>query len=70
MERRTTDGYKLRVYIDQIKEVRSMSDAEWVDSQATTASSGPYLTRLMWLSYLERCAIQEAENMLPMAEAA
>jgi hypothetical protein len=69
MERRTTEGYKLRIYIDAIKAVKSMSDAEWIETQAACGSSGLYMTRLQWLAYLEGCAIQEAERLLPIAEA-
>lgn len=70
MERRTTEGYKLRVYIDAIKDVKSMSKAQWIESQAASEASGPYVTQDMWIAYLEHCAIQEAERMLPIAEAA
>ena len=70
MEKRTKEGYKLRIYIDAIKEVKSMSDATWIEIQASQASESPYMTRAMWLAYLEGCAIQEAERMIPMQEAA
>ena len=65
MERRTREGYRLRIYIDAIKAVKAMTDAQWVDTQSQRESCGPYMTRLMWLRYLESCALTEAEHMLP-----
>lgn len=64
--RRTAGGYKLRVYIDAIKEVKSMTDqqwlGQWVAEWVNRRSNAQYIPRLMWLSYLESCALIEAEQ--------
>lgn len=63
-DRRTKEGYKLRVYMDQIKEIKAMSDAEWVDQWVKYAGKDDvYVNRLSWLGYLEGCALKEAEKM-------
>jgi hypothetical protein len=64
MNRRTKEGYKLRVYMDAIKEVKSMSNEEWIATQASYQSQGHYISRAMWLTYLEGCALQEADKLL------
>lgn len=60
-DRRTGLGYKLRVYVDAIREVKSMTLNQWIDSQV--GSSEPYRTKEMWLSYLESCAVIEAVKL-------
>lgn len=61
--RRTVEGYKLRVLIDAIKDVKAMSDAQWLAQWVSHAvPSDRYITRSMWLSYLEACALMEAEK--------
>lgn len=67
--RRTVEGYKLRVYIDAIKDVKAMTDQEWLDQWAISANDSPYLTRTMWISYLESCALIEAEKFATLEAA-
>lgn len=63
-DRRTKEGYKLRVYMDQIREVKSMSDERWIEEFVKYNKDGPYVPRLAWLAYLEECALIEAEKLL------
>lgn len=63
MERRTKEGYKLRIYMDAIKACKAMTDEQWVDQWAASDSRDRYQSRKMWLSYLESCALVEAEKM-------
>jgi len=67
--RRTKEGYRLRIYIDAIKAVKAMSEAEWVEMQSKHASIDRYLSRGEWLAYLESCAIQEADKFLRLEAA-
>jgi hypothetical protein len=64
MDRRTKEGYKLRIYIDQIRLIKAMSVDQWVDLQASFPSTERYVSKDMWLSYLEGCAILEAEKLI------
>lgn len=68
MDRRTKEGYKLRVYMDQIETVKAMTDAEWVDQWAKHAKPDtPYMTRLEWIKYLEGCVMTEVTSLLEAA---
>lgn len=64
MDRRTKKGYKLRVYIDAIRQIKAMSVEQWTDMQASFPSEESYVSKDMWLSYLEGCAILEAEQLI------
>lgn len=57
--------FKLKVYIEEIKEVKNMTDEEWLTAYAIHPDKAniPYMSRKMWLGYLEQCAIKEAENL-------
>jgi hypothetical protein len=69
--RRTSAGYKLRVYIDQIKLVKAMTDEQWVDEWLKTCTAdSTFILRDYWISYLEQCALEEAETMVSHKEAA
>jgi len=60
--RRTQKGYKLRVYMDAIKDAKATTDEQWIDQWAT--SEGTYVSRVVFLSYLEQCALIEAEKYM------
>lgn len=62
-DRRTKEGYKLRVYIDEIKHVKAMTKEEWVAQWLSCPTSEVYLSQDVWISYLERCAMIEAEKI-------
>ena len=62
--RRTVEGYKLRVYIDAIKQARMTTDAEWIEGWASGPSDCAYMPKIVWVSYLERCAIEEAGKLM------
>lgn len=59
-ERRTSAGYKLRVYIDAIKDAEAMTDSVWEDQWALSNGSTPYIPRQVWITYLKDCALVEA----------
>lgn len=63
-ERRTQEGYKLRVYFDAIKEAKAMSDEEWTNAWAVSGSNAPYMPKSVWIAYLESCAMKEAEKLV------
>lgn len=63
--RRTVEGYKLRVLIDAIKDVKAMSDAQWLAQWVSHAvPSDRYITRTMWIGYLESSVMMEAEKLV------
>jgi hypothetical protein len=64
-DRRTKEGYKLRVYMDQIKAVKAMTDEEWVDQWAKYSGlNDTYVTRISWISYLEQCVMNEVNSLI------
>lgn len=67
--RRTTEGYKLRVYMDAIKDAKATTDAEWIEAWANNPIHSQYVPRIVWIGYLERCAIQEADRFLRLEAA-
>lgn len=70
LNRRTKEGYKLRVYMDQIKEVRAMTEAQWIEQWITGGQDMAYISRIKWIGYLEQCALKEANSMLDQGLAA
>lgn len=63
-DRRTKEGYRLRVYIDAIKEAKAMTEAEWVDGWIRGPKDAPYTPLSTWIIYLEQCVIAEASNLM------
>jgi hypothetical protein len=61
-DRRTSAGWKLRIYMDAIRDAKAMTDDAWIDMQVY--SDARYLPRDVWISYLEGCALREAETMI------
>lgn len=59
--RRTQKGYRLRVYIDAIRDAKMTSDTDWIDQWANSPTWAPYLTKEAWVHYLEECMTKEAE---------
>ena len=55
---REAQNYKLRVYLDQIKTVESMSSQAWLDQWIT--SGMPWMPKDMHLAYLKECALEQA----------
>jgi hypothetical protein len=62
-ERRTLEGYRLRIYIDAIKEAKTMTNAEWVEAWSKRPEHETYIPRLVWIDYLEQCAMIEADKL-------
>jgi hypothetical protein len=60
-ERRKKEGYKLRIYIDAIKDARATTESQWMEDWARNDCKDHYITKSMWISYLEECALQEAK---------
>jgi hypothetical protein len=63
-DRRTPQGYKLRVYLDQIAKVKSMTNEEWLEGWIQGGGDAPYVTKTYWIFYLEQCAMKEAYDFL------
>lgn len=64
-DRRTKEGYRLRIYMDQIKEIKAMSDSEWVDQWVKYSTKDDvYVSRLSWIVYLEDCVMIEVNSLL------
>lgn len=67
-ERRRTEAYKLRLYIDLIKETKAMTIDAWIASQVN--SNQPYMSKEQWISYLQECANSEALKLASVVLAA
>jgi len=59
MNRRTKRGYKLRIYLDALKDAKNTSDEQWLQNWIT--SGGQWMPRMAWIAYLEQCVIAETE---------
>jgi enoyl reductase-like protein len=71
IDRRRPEAYRLRVYIDAIKEVESMTDAAWLDRYVQAAlinRNAAWFPRFAWLEYLKACALRESESLLAASE--
>jgi hypothetical protein len=60
-DRRTKQGCRLRVYLDAIKQAKAMTQDEWV--QNWISSGNRWMPKDQWISYLETCALKEAEGL-------
>lgn len=68
--RRKPENYKLRVYMDAIKDAHAMTDEQWIDAWITGASTEcVFISRSAWIQYLNNCVLNEVTNLL-MREAA
>jgi len=66
--RRTPEGYKLRVYMDELSEVKSMSDDQWMTKWVKhVTKDSVYVNKACWISYLENCIINEVGQFLKRA---
>jgi len=63
-ERRTKEGYKLRVYVDAIREAKAITDQEWIENWSKQIGDQVYMPRMDWIYYLEQCAILEATKLI------
>lgn len=65
MDRRNPVAFKLRVYVGAIKDAKSMTDTQWMDSWTKHVTiHSKWISRTSWITYLEACALQEAESMI------
>jgi len=71
--RRTKEGSRLRIYVDALSCVESMSLDQWIAEWALTApADAVYVTKHQWTQYLKECIVHEASKIAyrPMLEAA
>lgn len=69
MDRRTPEGYKLRVYVDAIQDAKLTSDEEWLTRWVANVNrDSMWISRLTWIAYLEQCALREAKKMMAIEE--
>ena len=61
-DKRTTEGYKLRVYMDAIKDAKAITDDQWV-AQWIKSVDAQWIPKSNWIAYLEQCAIGELEKI-------
>lgn len=64
MDKKTEKGYKLRVYLDAIKDLDATSDMEWLSGWICNGQGGPYISRKSFRAYLEAYVVIEAKNLL------
>lgn len=62
MDRRTKEGYRLRIYLEAIKTAELITDEQWIALEAT--NEGRFVSRLQWISHLKQCALSEAESLM------
>lgn len=63
-ERRSPKAWRLRVYIDALKEARKMTDQEWIDNWVAHCDANSiFMPRSTWISILEFWAVEEAEKL-------
>ena len=63
--RRTKEGYRLRVYMDEIKALKAMTNAEWNDRWVASATKDSlYTTRESMICYLEASVMSEVNSLL------
>lgn len=61
-DRRTLRGWKLRTYIDALKDAQSMTDAQWMEAWvASCTADSVYIPRTTWIAILQTWALHEAE---------
>jgi hypothetical protein len=62
---------KLRVYVEEIKHTRAMTDEEWVDRWVKGADRDSiYVNRQGWVAFLEASMLAEITRLLDNKEAA
>jgi hypothetical protein len=52
--------------MDAIKDVKAITNIQWIENWANGNCKGAYITRSMWVSYLEKCALREAKVFLEL----
>lgn len=64
-DRRTKEGYQLRVLIDALNRAKSLTVEQWIDEWVAGANKDtPYRSRDEVIKELETWIIAEANNML------
>lgn len=64
-ERRRVIAWKLRVYIDAIREVEATSDQDWLDAWARHCTERCiYVSRQAWIAILKKWALAEAQKLV------
>jgi len=63
-ERRRAYAWRLRVYIDAVKQAEATTDEEWIDRWV--AHAGPddrFIPRSIWVEILKRWALEEVQRI-------
>lgn len=69
MNRRRPEAFKLRVYMDAIKDARNTTDKDWMDRWVAGCNAETqWISRATWISYLEQCALWEADKLTDTSE--
>jgi len=63
MNKRTKQGYKLRIYIDALHQAKNTSPEKWIQ-EWISGPSVPYLSQSTWIAYLERCIVTESQTFM------
>lgn len=67
-DRRRPENYKLRTYMDALKDVQSMTDQEYMDKWLKHCTKdSEWISRLDWIAYLTGNIVREVENLLKEA---
>ena len=63
-ERRRPEGFKLRIYIDAIREAEALTNEEWISNWAANCTvDSEYLSQYNWICLLRKWALQEAHKL-------
>lgn len=55
IERRTKEGYKLRVHVDALRDVQNTTEEQWLQNWILGPDDSPFLPRSIWIAYLSLC---------------
>ena len=50
--------------MDAIRDAKATTNSQWIENWVNGNCEGQYITKDMWVSYLEKCALQEAKVFL------
>lgn len=65
IERRNPAAWKLRIYVDAIKDVERITDEDWLNNWAFAPHTmGPFVPRSTWVAILREWALAEAARLV------
>lgn len=62
-DRRRAVAWRLRAYVDAIKEMQAMTDQEWTSQWSTQPGNVVYFSRQTWIATLTHWALREAAEL-------